>query len=79
MKPALKPAPGRTPLPRRSVHTLALALPLLALLGSTPARALDPFDTEALAPPRPLLGGPESARPCPEGAATAPLDLVEVV
>lgn len=77
MKRPLTPAPGALRLPSRSAPLL---LSSLLLLAAPPVLALDPFDSDALVPPRPQLAGFAAAgrAPCPEMPA-APLSLVDVV
>jgi len=76
-------APRRPSPPYRL--TQAAGAPLLALLlalGATPALALDPFGTDALAPPRPVLGAETgSASPCSDAPQvfSQPLSLLDVV
>jgi outer membrane protein len=82
--------PANAPMPERSLlPSLALALPLLLCAVLAPeARAFgptDPFATEAIVPPRPLLFPqliPEqdaAARPCQKPAADQIFGVLEVV
>lgn len=78
MKPATMPVTA----PARSAFApLPLTLAFAAVLAAAPALALDPLGSDALAPPRPALGGSEGqgANPCPEQPVSGPLSLTEVV